>query len=271
MEAADITLHQAPTRRSQGQGGRGAAHLVGDHGQGFAGLRLEAMQAQHGEAKVFAHGPIDPTGAQDAAAVVGHGLAGPLFAQGLAAAVNPKRIHRLIGSVGRALTTVEDEVGAHLEQAAAGFGQGPGEGLRGPSVDRLGQLRFGFGLINGGVGAPIENPIGPQIQDGLTAGRGVGQVQLAAPHGDEFDVGWHALAQGLAQLTIGAGQQNPFGAHGKTSPRLANSARVGASASLAARQASWPPRRSRGHWRPRAGSFHSRERSQSLLQKWLAL
>ena len=90
------------------------------------------------------------------------------------------------------------------------------EGPRCAAVHRQGQLRFALGSVNGGVGAAVEHAVGPVLKHRGPAGGGIGQIEgqqvsggiTAAAGGDQLHPDRHLLAQGLAQLAGGAGEQD---------------------------------------------------------------
>jgi len=126
----------------------------------------------------------------------------------LGAAVGAEGIAGLLRPVGAALLAVEHKVGAHLQQATAGVCQGLGKGPRRVAIHRLGQLRFAFGLVHGGVSAGVEHPVGPVLQHSRAAGSGIGQIQgqqasggiTAAAGGDQLHPHRQLLAQSVAEL-----------------------------------------------------------------------
>jgi hypothetical protein len=83
------------------------------------------------------------------------------------------------------------------------------------------------------------------------AGVGIGQIEgqqarggiTAAAGGNQLDARRHVLAQGLAELAGGAGEQH---FHANTSPAARAWARLGAAASFSASSGSRPPSCSRG-------------------------
>ena len=77
-----------------------------------------AVEAEHGEGKVFAHGADHPAGAQDQAPSSCSKSSGHGFSCSFAGAVNTERVAGLLRLIGRALGSVEDEVGADLERAS---------------------------------------------------------------------------------------------------------------------------------------------------------
>ena len=105
---------QPPASSCKVQGAAWTPHLI-DH---YTQLFFVTVQSQHGECKVFATGPITQlvrstlaTGCKD--------LFNRLFAAGFASAVDPQWFAALIHSVGGALLTVENKIGAQLQQSAA--------------------------------------------------------------------------------------------------------------------------------------------------------
>jgi hypothetical protein len=76
------------------------------------------------------------------------------LSRGLAGAVNPQWIARLLGAVGVALAAVEHEIGAHLQQPSARFHQGLGEGMRGTAIHCMGHSRAGLHRRSGAPSRP---------------------------------------------------------------------------------------------------------------------
>ena len=235
-------IDHAPAGLRQGVGAGGAAHLIGHHSQGLATGPALAVQPQHGERKVAAHRTHHPAGAQDhAPAIAPQQLLHGVLAGGLAGAVHAQRIAGLLRAVGTALSAVEHEIGAHLQQAPTGFAQGLGEGARGAGIDGVGQLGLAFGLVHRGVSAAVEHPVRPVLMHSCAAGLGISQIErdqaiafstaATATGGDQLHAAGHLLAQSVAKLAGGAGEQH---FHGNTSPAARASARLGAWASLPA-------------------------------------
>ena len=153
LQAAHPLSKHRPTGRRQAGGVGGAAHLVGHHPQ----LRPLPVQAQHREAEVLTHRPIEPTGAQHTGPLRPQQLQHRRLTPGLGGAVHPQGGHRVLGAVGVALLATENEIRADLQHpAAAQLRQGLGKGPGGAGIHRFRQLRLLFGLVHRRVGAPIQ-------------------------------------------------------------------------------------------------------------------
>ena len=227
------------------------------------------MQPQHGEGEIAAHRSHYPAGAQHRglSVVTEHGLDCFLPA-GLAGAVDPQRVTGLIHPVGAPLTAIEDEVGAQLQQPTAHLLDRFGKGARRFSIHCIRQVRLGFGLVHGGVGAGIQNPVGTVAFHRRPAGRRLAQIQLIPAGGDQLKVRWTAADEGLPQLAGGTGEQH---FHRNRAPLSRFCWRPGASASFSDRLTLTPSRRSSGQAMARFGSSQRIARSQSRFQKPRAL
>ena len=174
---------------------------------------------------------------------------------------------RGVGQIGGTLAAIEDEIRAHLQQPAAAGGKRFNERGGGAGIDGHGQIGLRFSPIDGGVGPRVEDPVGLMGMNRASAGFGIGQVEFSATGGDQGDAIGNRSREGLAELAIAPGEQNPHDPRPNTSPASIAWARVGASASLAESSASCPSSASVGQVMPIAGSFQSSERSQVRFQK----
>ena len=78
------------------------------------------MQPQHREQKIATHRPIHPARAQHhSAALTAQLVQYRLLTSSLAGAVNPQRIERLLGPIGRSLATAKHKIRAQLQQPTA--------------------------------------------------------------------------------------------------------------------------------------------------------
>ena len=166
-----------------------------------------------------------------------------------------------------ALLAVEDKVGAHLQQAATGCGEGLSKRLRGARIHGRCQLGLAFRLVHRRVGAGIQHPVRTVFADDRGAGLGIGEIQFGAAAGDQLYPRGAGGPQGLAQLAVLAGKQHlQRRAHRNTSPDARASVRLGAAPSLPANCGSAPFSSSSGQAIATLGSSQRSERSLPLLQ-----
>ena len=227
------------------------------------------MQPQHGEGEIAAHRTHHPAGAQHRglSVVTEHGF-DRFLAAGLAGAVDPQRVTRLLHPVGAALAAVEHEVGAQLQQPPPLLPDRFGKGAGSPSIHGMRQVRLLLGPVHGGVSAGIQHPVGTMAFHRRHAGFRLAQIQLVPTGGDQLQVRWAAGAQGLPQLAGGSGEQH---FHRNRAPFSRFCRRPAAPASFSDRLTLTPSRRSSGQAMARSGSSQRIARSQSRFQKPRAL
>lgn len=187
----------------QAAGAGGGAELVGDDAD-FLAL---AHEADHGFDEIVAVGGVDPGGADDEGFFAKDPADG-LFAGEFGCAVDVQGVGFIFGGVGAALLAVEDEIGREVDQAAGGFLGGDGEVFGAMGVDGHGDIRFGFGLVHGGVGGGVDDGVRSNFADGFEYRLAVGDVELAAGQGDDFVHGGSQMLQGDAELAVGAGDED---------------------------------------------------------------
>ena len=183
-------------------GGGWSADLVVDDREAVA----LAGQAQHGEQKVVAVRAVDPTGAKDEifAADVFDGL----FAGQLACAVDVQRVGRVGLDPRLRLAAVEDIIRGVVNEQRVALARLFGENARRLRVDGVGELAFGFGAIDGGVGGGVENEIGRGTANQSAGLIGIGQIDgLAIDGNDGTDAGKDAF-QLAAELAGVADDEN---------------------------------------------------------------
>jgi hypothetical protein len=185
-----------------------------------------AGELEDGADEVLAGGAVDPASAEDEVRDAGGGdgeLAGEL-----AAAVDIEGVGGVGLDVGRGFGAVEDVVGGEVyEDGAEGFGFG-GEDFRCGGVEGEGEVGFGLGLVDGGVGGGVDDPAGLDLVDDFADGCGIGEVELGAGGREELAEGREGAGEGLADLAGDAGDEDAGGIARGHSLRLSNDYRASA-------------------------------------------
>src|SRR5207237_10645881 len=81
----------------------------------------------------------------------------------LAAAVNPKRVHRIILAIRRFLADVEHVIGRDVDQRNTGGLTADSQMAGSGSMNRPGDARLALGAIDRGVRGSVDNDIGPLL------------------------------------------------------------------------------------------------------------
>ena len=127
----------------------------------------------------------------------------------------------MIHPIGGALLTVEDKIGAQLQQPTTAFLDRFGKGTWCRSIHGVGQLRFRFRLVDFGVSTSVQHPVGAVLIHRHATSLGIGQINGQQPvpttttAGQQLNPLWSRCDQRLAQLSRCSGEQHP---HRKTSP-----------------------------------------------------
>src|SRR3569623_1479548 len=190
---------------------RRSCPLFCDHAQfiSFSG------EAQYGLDEVVAVHALYPGGAQDDVALPA--LAHGLFTGGLAGAVDVDGIVGVVFLIGVLLGAVEDVVGGDVYLRDIRPGASRGEMGRAITIHRVGLVRFGLGLVDGGVRGGIHHHVECTGRDHCVYRVYVGDVQFGAlgthRRHAEFFRATHELPTDLA---VSAGHQylGMFGGHG---------------------------------------------------------
>ena len=104
-----------------------------------------------------------------------------------------------------------------MNQAAVGLMGGYGEVFRAVGVDGHGNVRLGFGLVDGGVGGGVDDDIGSDFTNGVENPLAIGDVELFAGKRNDFVLTGGQLLQGEAELAAGAGDEDFHGKHSASS------------------------------------------------------
>ena len=107
-----------------------------------------------------------------------------------------------------ALFSVKDEVRRDVDQATAGFLGSNGEIFGAVGVDGHRDVRFGFGLVDSGVGGGVDDDIGSDLADGIEYRIAVCDVELIAGERNDFVLRGCQLLQSEAELAVGAGDED---------------------------------------------------------------
>jgi hypothetical protein len=73
----------------------------------------------------------------------------------------------------------------------------------------MGQIRFGLGAVDGGIGGGIDDNIGIGARDDRGASGGIGQIGAVAAKAGDGDIRTGLLRQGARHLTCPAKDQHP--------------------------------------------------------------
>src|SRR3954447_17231446 len=130
----------------------------------------------------------------------------------LGAPVGADGVRGIEGLIGPLVPTVEDVVGAHVQELAAPPPAGLGQVARPEGVYRVRVLRRLLAPVHAGVGGAVHDYLRRMLLDGTVYGPGVRHVESPAVEGHEVVAPpGKNIGQLQAQLSACAGEQDPHG------------------------------------------------------------
>ncbi|MNF88499.1 hypothetical protein D3C84_709950 [compost metagenome] len=207
--------HQRRRGRGEGRTAGRIAELVGDHTH----LGALAQQALHGEQEVVAVAAVQPAATQDQVRPAGR--SDGLFAAQLAVPVDIQRCAGVGFPVWPAEAAVEDVVGGVVQQPGAQRGGLLGHHGGSLGVEGEGCRRLALGLLHRGVRRGVDHQLRPLTTQALAQRGPVVQVQLGAGQRLQIAATGQQRGEAVAELAVGAEQQDLHQSNTSASSRSA--------------------------------------------------